>query len=90
MLDHFVSERDLCQLVDRCIEVDGVEFAILHGLSDNHYKRLDLTDTKRLVGYEPRDDAADIHPELAEALPDEPRVINVDDPNTDSGIREEV
>ena len=69
MLGHFVSERDLCQLIDRSIETAGVEFAILHGISDNRVKRLDLTDTRERVGYEPVDDVADLHPGLREVLP---------------------
>ena len=73
MLDIFLSERDLCQLVDRSIDApDDVDFAILHGVSDNRYKRLDLSSTRDLVGYEPVDDVADIHPDLRDALPELP------------------
>lgn len=56
-LSTFVSARDLCQLFVRCIEAENVQFAIVHGISDNRFKRMDLTTTKELVGYQPQDDA---------------------------------
>ena len=56
-LSAYVSERDLNQLLVRGIEAEGVRFAIVHGLSDNRFKRLDLTATRELLGYEPEDDA---------------------------------
>lgn len=66
MLDAFVSERDLNQLIGRCIDVENVQFAILHGLSDNRFKRLDITDARELVGYAPEDDSTNLHPTLRE------------------------
>ncbi len=57
LLDVYVSQRDLNHLIQRSIEVEDIRFAILHGLSDNTFKRLDLTSTRELVGYEPREDA---------------------------------
>lgn len=56
-LSTFVSARDLCQLFVRCIEVENVQFAIVHGVSDNRFKRMDLTTTRETVGYQPQDDA---------------------------------
>ncbi|SRR5579884_3156092 len=56
-LSMYVSERDLNQLLERCIETPDVQFAIVHGISDNRFKRLDLTSTRELVGYAPQDDA---------------------------------
>src|SRR6185503_19452069 len=32
MLDAWVSQRDLNQLIERCIDVESIKFAILHGL----------------------------------------------------------
>jgi len=57
MLDAFVSHRDLDQLINRCIDVENVQFAVLHGLSDNRFKRLDISDARELVGYVPQDDS---------------------------------
>ena len=53
----FVSHRDLNQLLVRCVEAEDVRFAIVHGVSDNRFKRLDLSATRDLLGYEPEDDA---------------------------------
>jgi nucleoside-diphosphate-sugar epimerase len=56
----YVSARDLQQLLIRCIETPDISFAIAHGLSDNRFKRLDLTATRELLGYTPQDDAFEI------------------------------
>ena len=54
----FVSPRDLGQLFHRCIEApDNLRFAILHGVSNNQLKRLDISSARELVGYAPQDDA---------------------------------
>ena len=53
----YVSARDLHQLLVRCIEAPDIAFAIVHGLSENRFKRLDLTSTRELLGYAPQDDA---------------------------------
>ena len=52
-----MSARDLRQLLVRCIEAPAVAFAVIHGLSENRFKRLDLTSTRDLVDYVPQDDA---------------------------------
>ena len=59
-LSEYVSERDLNQLLLRCVEAPGVQFAVVHGISDNRFKRLDITATQELVGYAPQDDAFEI------------------------------
>ncbi|HEV2292523.1 MAG TPA: NAD(P)-dependent oxidoreductase [Tepidisphaeraceae bacterium] len=64
MIDAFVSQRDLNQLIERCIDVDNLKFAIFHGLSDNRFKRLDISDARALVGYAPQDDAFDLNVKL--------------------------
>jgi uronate dehydrogenase len=65
MLDAYVSDRDLNQLIQKCIDVENLRFAIFHGLSDNAFKRLDISDARELVGYEPQDDLTLINPKLA-------------------------
>jgi len=57
LIDAFVSRRDLNQLIEKCIDVENLKFAIFHGLSNNRFKRLDISDAKALVGYQPQDDA---------------------------------
>jgi nucleoside-diphosphate-sugar epimerase len=64
MMDGFVSHRDLHQLLVRCVDDESIRFAILHGLSDNRFKRLDLTDTKELLGFQPEDDFTKENPSL--------------------------
>jgi nucleoside-diphosphate-sugar epimerase len=56
-LSAFVSVRDLCELFIRALEVENVPFAIVHGISDNRFKRLDMSTTNALLGYRPQDDA---------------------------------
>src|SRR3954454_6014170 len=64
MLDAWVSQRDLNQLIEKCIDVENLKFAILHGLSDNRFKRLDISDARELVGYEPQDDLTEVNVKL--------------------------
>jgi nucleoside-diphosphate-sugar epimerase len=56
-LSTFVSQRDLSHLIVRAIETPEVQFAIVHGVSNNRFKRLDITSTKAILGYAPRDDS---------------------------------
>lgn len=70
-LSGYVSEQDLNQLLLRCVQALDVPFAIVHGISNNRFKRLDITDTRDLLGYAPRDDAFEIFREnLPEWLQD--------------------
>ena len=59
-LSGYVSERDVNQLLVRCIEAIDVSFARVHAISNNRFKRLDLTSTRELLGYAPQDDAFEI------------------------------
>ncbi|MDQ2714865.1 MAG: NAD(P)-dependent oxidoreductase [Chloroflexota bacterium] len=59
-LSGYMSERDMNQLLMRCIETPDVQFAIVHGISNNRFKRLDTTSTRDLLGYAPQDDAFEI------------------------------
>ena len=56
-LSAFISARDMCQLLVRCIETPGIRFAIAHGVSNNRFKYLDIESTRKTFGYEPQDDA---------------------------------
>lgn len=62
MFDAWVSRRDLQQLFCLCIEDTKLQFALFHGLSDNRFKRLDITDAKELLGYAPQDDFTEVNP----------------------------
>ena len=52
----YVSARDLNDLLVRCIETENIPYAVVAGISDNARKRFDLIQTRRLLGYAPRDD----------------------------------
>ena len=56
-LSAYVSQRDLSHLFAQCLEVENLPFAILQAVSDNRFKRMDITTTRQLVNYQPQDDA---------------------------------
>ena len=57
-LDIALTYGDLTRLFDACMGAPlGVRFGLFHGISNNRFKRLDLTDTRRVLGYAPQDDA---------------------------------
>ena len=91
MMDAWVSRRDLNQLIERCIDVGEIQFAIFNGLSDNRFKRLDLSDARELVGYQPQDDLTDVNPRLKDLhLGDKVPAHSMADENQKSGIREDL
>jgi hypothetical protein len=91
MLDAWVSHRDLNQLINRCIDTDELTFAVLHGLSNNRFKRLDISDARELLGYQPVDDATREQARV-KGLNLGERVIshNVDDPDQESAVEREL
>jgi UDP-glucose 4-epimerase len=64
MLDAWVSRRDLNALMQLCVDNQDLRFAIFSGLSDNRFKRLDISDARQLLGYAPQDDLFRENPEL--------------------------
>lgn len=66
-LSGYVSERDLNQLLACCIEVPDVQYAVVHGISNNRFKCVELTSTRERVGYKPQDDSFEI---FRDNLPD--------------------
>lgn len=52
----FISERDLVQLLCCCVEAPLTGFQLVHGVSDNRYKRLAIERTRQILGYAPQDD----------------------------------
>ncbi len=59
-LSLFISSRDLCHLLVRCIEVPDIPFALVHAVSENRFKRLGLTETRELLSYHPQDNSFEI------------------------------
>lgn len=50
--------EDLARLIVASIEApDDVRFGVFHGLSNNRWNRLDISDARAVLGYEPQDDA---------------------------------
>lgn len=97
MMDAWVSQRDLNQLIEKCIDAENVKFAIFHGLSDNRFKRLDISDARELVGYAPQDDFTQVNPLVKDLnLSEKVSAHSIQDSNDSgkheqsSGIREEV
>lgn len=57
----YLSARDMNQLVKSCVEAKlDRPFEIVHGVSDNSFKFLDLSDTKDKIGYKPSDNGFDL------------------------------
>ena len=51
----WLSPRDFCQGVERAIEAADIRFAVLNLISDNTGTPIDLSETRRLIGYRPQD-----------------------------------
>jgi nucleoside-diphosphate-sugar epimerase len=64
MMDAWVSQRDLNQLIEKSIDADNIKFAIFNGLSDNRFKRLDISNARELLGYAPKDDLTEVNAEV--------------------------
>jgi nucleoside-diphosphate-sugar epimerase len=58
MLDIALTYEDLTRLVRASIDASNdVRFGIFHGVSNNRWKRLDISDARAVLGYAPEDDA---------------------------------
>ncbi|MET4558869.1 nucleoside-diphosphate-sugar epimerase [Lysinibacillus parviboronicapiens] len=54
----YISPEDFIDLLLKTITAKNLPFfSILHGISENRFKRLNIEETKRLVGYTPNSDA---------------------------------
>jgi nucleoside-diphosphate-sugar epimerase len=53
-----ISPRDTAQLFARCVDVEGVDFAIVHGVSRHRRSWMNVDDSCRVLGYEPQDGTA--------------------------------
>ena len=63
-LGGYLSARDQVQLMVKSIDAtdirdeNGVPFQIFYGISDNTHKFWDLSNARRVIGYEPEDDSS--------------------------------
>ena len=90
LMDGWVSQRDLVQLIERCIDVKDLRWAVFHGLSNNTFNRLDISDARELVGYDPQDNFVRENPLLKDLhLEDEVIAHSLAD-GGESGLREEL
>ncbi|MCQ5473253.1 hypothetical protein NAS92_22700 [Pantoea brenneri] len=53
----WLSPQDAVRLITCAIEAENIGFFIGYGISDNRFKRFDLTATREVLGYQPMDDA---------------------------------
>jgi nucleoside-diphosphate-sugar epimerase len=58
--DAFLSPDDFNDLLIKCLETPDIIFTIAHAISDNKFKRLDLTETRKILGYQPKVDAFEL------------------------------
>ncbi len=56
---HWISYRDVTQLISKSIDDLKLQFAIFQGVSNNRFEKCDISDAQELIGYAPVDDAFD-------------------------------
>lgn len=59
-MDAFLDPDDFNELLIKCLEAPNINFAIAHAISNNRYKRLDLSETSKRFNYQPIADAFEI------------------------------
>lgn len=60
--DIFVSQRDIVQLIECCINADeALRFEIFYGMSNNDWRWTDIENARQQVGFVPQDRAEDNH-----------------------------
>lgn len=53
----WLSPQDAVNLITGAVEAENINFFIGYGISNNRFKRFDLSRTKEVLGYQPVDDA---------------------------------
>lgn len=91
VMDTFIAQDDLVDLLQRAIDDHSLQWALIHALSDNRCKRLDISTARDLLGYQPTHDVFRLQPCL-QALEAHRRLLahNVADARQQSGLREEL
>lgn len=56
----WISPRDMAQFMTRCLEVENVAYEVLHCISDNTRKLMDLSRARKILGYQPQDNSETI------------------------------
>lgn len=89
-MDGWVSREDLTQLIERCIDVKQIQWAVFHALSNNTFNRLDISDARELVGYDPQDNFTRENPLLKDLHLDEQVMSHALEDASQSGLRDEI
>jgi nucleoside-diphosphate-sugar epimerase len=60
-IDIALTYEDLTRLVASAIDVEtDIDYRVFHGVSNNRWKRLDISDARAALGYDPQDDAFEL------------------------------
>jgi nucleoside-diphosphate-sugar epimerase len=58
--DAYLHPDDFNHLLVRCLETPNITFLIVPGISNNRFKRLDLTEARQVLGYQPQVDIFEV------------------------------
>jgi UDP-glucose 4-epimerase len=87
----FVSDRDLCQLIERCIDDTTLRWAVFNAVSNNRFQRLDITDAREILDYQPQDDFTALSPAFKELrLSEQLHTGSLRDSGQRSGLRDDL
>jgi nucleoside-diphosphate-sugar epimerase len=53
----WLSRRDCCELISRCLDAEHVRWAVVYGISNNLRQFWDISHARELLGYDPQDSA---------------------------------
>jgi hypothetical protein len=59
-LSAFLHPDDFNQLLTGCIERENIQYEVLNAISNNRYKRVDISEAIEKVGYAPVSDAFEL------------------------------
>lgn len=91
VLDAFLAQDDLVELLGRAIDDRTLVWGLFHAVSDNRVKRLDISTTREVLGYAPTEDVFRLQPALQAIGMDHRRLAhNVTDARQRSGLRDDL
>lgn len=69
-IDLMVSDEDLTQLMTKAVDApESLKWTIVHALSDSAFKRLDISHTREILGYNPQDQVEAEDEEIQDPMP---------------------
>jgi len=84
-LSHAVTYEDMSRLLICCVKAQNIKYAIVNGLGLNFFPKLEMHETKRLLGYDPKDDPFQIAGVLHKVEPSNDSQSAKDFPKTAEG-----